>query len=150
MDLVLESAANTVLSKYSPPVTNSSQLFEQIRQSANIEGSCRKRINAGLAPPVEQCKENLLFNLERDPCEFENIEDRAPSIVKYLRGRLHYFQSQAVPMQICTSDPSANPSQFGGYWTWWVDLSEDLNLNGVAVVSSGLAILVAVVSYKIR
>lgn len=145
---MLKSAANTVLSQYSAPVTNSVQLFDQIRQSANIEQSCQQRINAGLTPPVEQCRENLLFNLEKDPCEFHNIEAHAPSIVKFMRDRLDYFLTQTVPMQVCLADPAANPARFGGYWNWWLDMPE--NMNGVAVVSSGLAILVAVALYKIR
>lgn len=148
MDLVLQSAASAVLTKYSSRVKNSGQLFDQIRQKANIEGSCKERINAGLAPPVEQCKDYLLFNLERDPCEFQNIKARAPSIVKYMKRRLDYFESQSIPIQTFPNDPNANPDRFGGYWTWWLDFSE--NPNGVAVISSGLAILVAMVLYKVR
>lgn len=154
MDLVLESAANAVLSKYSPPVTNSNQLFNRIRQAANIEETCKKRINAGLAPPVEQCKANLLFDLEKDPCEFDNIETQAPSIVKSLKARLDYFESRTMPMQLFPADTRANPSRFGGYWTWWLDLPEDPNSvavisSGVATFSLGIAIFVTIALYKI-
>lgn len=147
MDLVLKSEANTVLSKYSPSPP-SRMLFNRIRQSANIEEACKKRIHAGLAPFVEQCKANLLFNLEKDPCEFDNVEAQHPSVVTRLMTKLHYFEPQTIPMQLFPADPRADPSRFRGYWSWWLDSPEDLN--GVGVLCSGMVTLVAIALYKFR
>lgn len=148
MDTVLRSATNKVLSQYSSSVKNIRQLFDKVRQSATLDEACHKRIAAGRTPRVEQCQQNLLFNLETDPCEFHNVQEHAPSIVESLTARLQYFESQTMPMQIFEPDPNADPSRFGGYWSWWMGFQ--LELNSVSMASSGLAMLVAVVLCKIR
>ncbi|XP_048584832.1 arylsulfatase B isoform X2 [Nematostella vectensis] len=60
-----------------------------------------------------------LFDLDSDPCEYNNIaEDNLP-IVRRLLKRLTKHQKKARPVWFPERDPEANPANLDGFWGPW-------------------------------
>lgn len=64
-------------------------------------------------PIVSPC----LFNVTNDPCEFHNVADENPSIVKELFSRLLEYNKTAVPPGNLPIDPKGNPKLWNNMWT---------------------------------
>ncbi|XP_066257386.1 arylsulfatase J [Euwallacea similis] len=59
-------------------------------------------------------KAACLFNVTEDPCEYKNIADRFPDIVKELQSVLQKYNATAVPPRNLPLDPRGNPK----YWNY--------------------------------
>ena len=62
-----------------------------------------------------------LFNVEGDPCEYVNQAKNQPEIVKTMLQWLDQYQNTMVPPRNKPFDPRANPNNFGGVWSPWMD-----------------------------
>lgn len=62
-----------------------------------------------------------LFDIEKDPCELNNIAADHPEIVSALKKRLDYYRSVAVPPRNKPRDPRSYPENHNGTWAPWVD-----------------------------
>lgn len=67
-------------------------------------------------PEVSPC----LFHIPMDPCEYENIADVYPDIVKQMLQRLEEYNSTMIPPANKPVDPNANPALHGGDWKPWM------------------------------
>ena len=76
------------------------------------------------AKPSECTEESgpCLFNIEVDPCEYTNLADKEPDIVKALLERLEAYRETMVPPRYKPTDHAANPHFHGGLWVPWKDL----------------------------
>lgn len=63
-----------------------------------------------------------LFNITADPCEFHNLADRFPIIVRQLFWRLGEYNKTAVPIRNVPNDPKGLPCYHNGVWEPWVTL----------------------------
>lgn len=65
-----------------------------------------------------------LFDLERDPCEYDNLAQIHPDFVEELLEMIQWYNSYAVPplYPITPKDPNANPKYWNGTVTYWKDL----------------------------
>ena len=59
------------------------------------------------------------WDLFPDPCEYDNIAGSHLPVVRKLLQRLITYQKKARPLWFPERDPSANPADFDGYWTFW-------------------------------
>ncbi|XP_035224042.1 arylsulfatase J-like [Stegodyphus dumicola] len=70
-----------------------------------------------------------LFNLEEDPCEYNNLAYSLPSVVKELEILLDMYRSYSVPIRNRPLDPAANPKYYGYAWVPWKSLSTRFHEN---------------------
>ena len=61
-----------------------------------------------------------LFDLDQDPCEFNNLASGRPELVKELLGRLKLYEATAVPPRKEPEDPKGLPYYHNGNWVPWV------------------------------
>jgi len=63
-----------------------------------------------------------LFNIENDPCEYEDVSNKFPIIYNIMIARLNeYRKKMHKPRRNTNSDPQANPKLHNGAWISWKD-----------------------------
>ncbi|XP_037609330.1 arylsulfatase B-like [Sebastes umbrosus] len=67
---------------------------------------------------MEPLKSVILFDIEKDPEERDEISALFPTVVEYLLGRLQEYQKSAVPIIFPDEDPKCDPGP-GGAWGIW-------------------------------
>ncbi|GFR04766.1 arylsulfatase J [Trichonephila clavata] len=68
-----------------------------------------------------------LFDVMEDPCEYYNLADDHPEIVKMMLNKLSKYNSTAVPPGNKPMDPRSNPKYHNYQWTNWMDYVEKTN-----------------------
>ena len=73
--------------------------------------------------PSECTRESgpCLFNVADDPCEYVDLAKNESELVESMLKRLEGFKETMVPTRNQPLDPKANPNNFGGVWSPWVD-----------------------------
>ena len=66
-----------------------------------------------------------LFNITADPCEYHNLAHAMPHVVHDLIELIVKYNETAVPIRNEKPDVRANPANFGGIWTPWVNATKD-------------------------
>ena len=69
-------------------------------------------------------KSACLYDISKDPCEYNNLAHQMPHVVKMLQSKLNQYSKTMVPPRSKPVDPASNPKLFGGVWTPWVNLTE--------------------------
>lgn len=64
---------------------------------------------------------SCLFDIESDPCEYDNLAEDKPDIVELLSAKLDEYAATMAPPQNRPADPNANPALRGGIWMPWRD-----------------------------
>jgi hypothetical protein len=100
--------------------TKEHQLNDKIKQmrteaAVNCDGS--KRIYIG----GPYCSSFCLFDLDKDPCETNNLVSKYPEVAEALKKKLEQFRSEMVPELTRPTDPASNPSFFNNTWVCWLD-----------------------------
>lgn len=62
-----------------------------------------------------------LFNIKEDPCERINLAKTRPVILKTLEDALLKYKVTAMPASNMENDRKANPINWNGTWTNWMD-----------------------------
>lgn len=62
-----------------------------------------------------------LFHIPSDPCEYRDLSQDRPDVIKFLKARLQYYDESAVPPRNKPWDPAANPKYWDYAWTNWKD-----------------------------
>ncbi|XP_073245668.1 arylsulfatase B-like [Porites lutea] len=104
---------------YAPPGLGISNQTSRAATLKNAAVSCGKPPS----PPVE-CTEQAgpcLFDVEDDPCEYVNQAKNNPDLVNQMLQQLEKFKQTMVPPRNKPFDPKANPDNFGGVWSPWMD-----------------------------
>lgn len=70
-----------------------------------------------------------LYDIVKDPCEFYNLADQEPEMVKDLMWKLQVHNETAVKPKNTPVDPKGLPIVHGGIWVPWVDLKMTKNGN---------------------
>lgn len=60
----------------------------------------------------------MLFDIEKDPEERNELSAKFPKVVDYLLSRLNAYQKQALPIHFPDDDPKCDPGP-GGAWGPW-------------------------------
>lgn len=83
------------------------------------------KIECGIIPQnaTTNCdpeKKPCLYHIPSDPCEFHNIADQHPDVVKQLMDILSTYNSTMVPPLNKPQDPAGNPRNHNGAWVPWL------------------------------
>ncbi|XP_070560415.1 arylsulfatase J-like [Ptychodera flava] len=70
-------------------------------------------------------KNPCLYDIRRDPCEYENLADKYPDVLQRLLSRLEECNATAVEPLYADPDPEANPALHNGAWVPWISSPED-------------------------
>ncbi|RWS21373.1 arylsulfatase I-like protein [Leptotrombidium deliense] len=65
--------------------------------------------------------DHCLFNLDDDPCEYNNLANAYPNIVRQLWDKLVDYNKTAMPPRNQPIDPCGNPMLHNGVFTNWQD-----------------------------
>ncbi|KAF7641475.1 hypothetical protein LDENG_00280420, partial [Lucifuga dentata] len=65
--------------------------------------------NSSITSEMDLLKPVMLFDVEKDPEERNEVSDRFPEVVDYLLSRLQYYQSTALPINFPPDDPKCDP-----------------------------------------
>lgn len=60
----------------------------------------------------------MLFDIEKDPEERNEVSAKFPTVVDYLLGRLSTYQKQAAPINFPDDDPKCDPGPDGAWGPW--------------------------------
>ncbi|XP_053729698.1 arylsulfatase B isoform X1 [Synchiropus splendidus] len=66
----------------------------------------------------EPLKPVMLFDVETDPEERNEVSQRFPAVVEYLLTRLHHYQRSAKPINFPDEDPRCDPGPTGAWGPW--------------------------------
>ncbi|XP_077994398.1 arylsulfatase B-like [Glandiceps talaboti] len=85
-------------------------------------------IDCGQRPDdaLQNCQPNIkpcLFDISKDPCEFNNLAESQPDILQRLLSVLDKYDATAVEPMFPDNDPAADPAKHHGAWDSWVDPS---------------------------
>ncbi|CAN8020189.1 unnamed protein product, partial [Ixodes persulcatus] len=72
------------------------------------------------APTVAAC----LFDLSKDPCEYNNIAEEHPEVLRRLIGKLEAYRATSMPPGNLPPDPQADPALHNHAWAAWGDVSK--------------------------
>ncbi|XP_071156342.1 arylsulfatase J-like isoform X2 [Mytilus edulis] len=61
-----------------------------------------------------------LYHIPSDPCEFHNIADQHPVVVKKMMDIISHYNSTMVPPLNTHQDPAGNPRNNNGAWVPWM------------------------------
>ncbi|XP_037608420.1 arylsulfatase B-like [Sebastes umbrosus] len=67
---------------------------------------------------MDPLKSVMLFNIEKDPEERDELSALFPTVVEYLLGRLQQYQKSAVPIIFPDEDPRCDPGPDGAWGPW--------------------------------
>ncbi|XP_065078329.1 arylsulfatase B-like isoform X2 [Ochlerotatus camptorhynchus] len=87
------------------------------------------RVNCTRAPDAKKCNPLIrpcLFDIINDPCELNDLSQKFVHKCRELRSTVQAYRRLAVKPRNKPADPTANPANHGGIWTWWMpDLSKE-------------------------
>merc|ERR1719369_28610 len=93
--------------------------IEQGARSAEI--LCEQPIPVNASTSCDPEAAPCLFNIKHDPCEYHNLASIEPDVLQMLVEKMIAYNLTAVPSINTPRDPNANPDNFGGVWTSWID-----------------------------
>ncbi|XP_070560380.1 arylsulfatase J-like isoform X2 [Ptychodera flava] len=70
-------------------------------------------------------KRPCLYDISRDPCEYENLADKYPDVLQRLLSRLEEYNSTAVEPLYADPDPRSDPALHNGAWVPWIGPAEE-------------------------
>lgn len=70
------------------------------------------------SPQPDPLKSVMLFDIEKDPEERNEVSKQYPTVVDYLLTRLNQYQRNAVPITYPDEDPKCDPGPTGVWGPW--------------------------------
>lgn len=67
---------------------------------------------------VKRLKPVMLFDIEKDPEERNEVSAEFPAVVDYLLARLYHHQKNAVPINFPDEDPKCDPGPTRAWGPW--------------------------------
>lgn len=75
-------------------------------------------MNGSRTSGTDPLKPVMLFDIEKDPEERNEVSDKFPAVVDSLLDRLNQHQRSAVPINFPDSDPKCDPGPSGAWGPW--------------------------------
>ncbi|XP_042148472.1 LOW QUALITY PROTEIN: arylsulfatase B [Ixodes scapularis] len=88
-------------------------------------GAYATPVQCGARDPSRECvptKSLCLFNLSKDPCEYNNVADQHPEVVERLLAKLATYNASSIPPANVPLDMRSNPALHDNVWVSWGDL----------------------------
>ncbi|TMS07942.1 Arylsulfatase B [Larimichthys crocea] len=67
---------------------------------------------------VDPLNSVMLYDVEKDPEERNEVSAQYPTVVDYLLNRLHKYQESALPINFPADDPRCDPGPTGAWGPW--------------------------------
>ena len=120
-DVAVEPAPSALFNTDLPSILQKS-LQRDVHSGSPVVVKCGQR------PPnattnCQPTKAPCLFDLDSDPCEFNNVAARRPEVVESMMQRLDLYSKTAVPPRNKPQDPKGLPANNHGAWVPWVTLN---------------------------
>lgn len=116
-----DKALGSGTSNYTSPPQNNLLFKPEARLSGEpITIKC-SLMPLNLSKECKPQKAPCLFNLRKDPCEYQNIAYDDPQTVNTLQERLIQFSLSMIPPGNKQADPKGDPQLHGGVWKPWLD-----------------------------
>lgn len=97
-------------------MSETKNLYQLLRDA---EVSCGERpVDAHPCLPLDA---PCLFNIEQDPCEYNNLAEKFPNITEDLVSLLNWYNATAVTPLNTPPDPMSNPKYWNYTFTNWAD-----------------------------
>ncbi|KAM7315562.1 arylsulfatase B-like [Ixodes scapularis] len=110
-----ESTTARVLRKFYEKQDRS---WSPLAWSNNVAVDCRRNKLTENFVPMQP---PYLFNIEKDPCELNNLAKTEEQTLRFLMKKLDAYNATAVPSLFQPEDPRAYPEYHGGIWSPWLD-----------------------------
>ena len=65
---------------------------------------------------------SCLFNVTADPCEYSDLADAFPELVKVMAAKIKTYETQAAQPRNKPKDPRGLPKYHNGVWEPWINL----------------------------
>uniref|UniRef100_A0A7M5VG10 Sulfatase N-terminal domain-containing protein n=1 Tax=Clytia hemisphaerica TaxID=252671 RepID=A0A7M5VG10_9CNID len=93
----------------------------------NVTGKATSVVDCGLKPDkTTHCNEtHCLFNLQSDPCEYNDVSSQYPEIYQQMKNKLENYKKGMVQSRKKPGDKTADPRLHGGVWMPWKDITSD-------------------------
>lgn len=106
---------------YSPP-----GLDDNVNRASEVSATLKNAaVTCGVRPKITpQCTRRdgpCLFNIEEDPCEYVNQAKNESAVLASMLHWLEQYKETMVSPRNQPVDPRANPDNFGGVWSPWMD-----------------------------
>ncbi|XP_034947347.1 arylsulfatase B-like isoform X2 [Chelonus insularis] len=88
------------------------ELIKRLREDTRINCGAQNNTLAKCRPQMAPC----LFNIQKDPCEFNNLAVEHSEMLEKLKKELRRWNETAVPPRKVKSDPRANPMLWDHTW----------------------------------
>ncbi|KAK8785135.1 hypothetical protein V5799_008499 [Amblyomma americanum] len=79
-------------------------------------------IDCGSRDPEKTCRPTVapcLFDLAKDPCEYNDVAPEHPELVKSLLAKLGRYEAAATPPANLPHDPLSDPGLYNNVWIPW-------------------------------
>ncbi|XP_067626465.1 arylsulfatase B [Eurosta solidaginis] len=91
-------------------------------------------VNCVMTAPPSACfyleRKPCLYNVKHDPCEYYNVAEANPNILKDLLDELNRFNETAIPPGNKPDDPQGDPRLHNNVWTNFGDIVESNKIVG--------------------
>lgn len=78
---------------------------------------------ANASTNCQPTKSPCLFDVEKDPCEYNNLASQMPGALEEMMTRLKEYNATAVPPRYKPADPLGLPIYHQGAWVPWINLT---------------------------
>ncbi|XP_075550354.1 arylsulfatase B-like [Dermacentor variabilis] len=101
----------------------------RVLRSLGLEPACgplggATPINCGVRDSAKMCRPTVapcLFDLDEDPCEYNDVAAEHPQLVKNLLSTLRRYKDASTPPANLPQDPLSDPGLYDNVWIPWRD-----------------------------
>ena len=106
---------------FNPPDYDRDQ-YDNLKRNPRVQRT--SMIKCGKKPAeAPDCTNGCLFNMRKDPCEYNDLSQVKSTIFEELKAKLENYKKEMVPARYKhDEDPNANPRNHGGVWSPWIDV----------------------------
>ena len=111
-----KSSIDDILRRLGRSYDRSSVVVKCGEKPANASTNCQPK------------KKPCLYNIVKDPCEYNNVADLYPDIVAGMMERITAYNATSVPPRNKPADPKGYPIHHGGVWMPWINATKEVDV----------------------
>ena len=107
-------------------------MFIASQENKNAQISCEGQQPKNATPCGGKTHKPCLFNIAKDPCEFQDVSELFPDIYdKMLKKLQNYRDTMVKARQNTSTDPDADPRKRNGVWLPWKLLPREDDISSI-------------------